>query len=441
MEAEKQASIRELLRHWYLANHRRLPWRDAPSLYKTVVSEFMLQQTQVVTVLPYFERWLRAFPTFSALAEAEEAKVLKHWEGLGYYSRARNLHQLAKALVEQFPTAEAIFKEENLSNNGEGIFKGGTLDHKEENLFKEGKAIFNKAGIVFNKEETILKEGTVSKEGDAPSTGGIISKEEETLSKETGLFQDAPFWQAFKGVGEYTSAAITSISFGYPAAVVDGNVIRILARLTADNRAYKGSQAAVKSFAPLAHALLDTTDPGTHNQAMMELGATVCFKRKPLCLLCPLKGHCLAFRTGKPEDFPNLQRPQPGKVTVRRAYVQHEGRLLFYQNLSQSQRLATLWEFPTLETLGLELSLDQKPFLTKKRGISHQMIQEHFFYIPFTNPLTHDLVFEKALKEKPQLQWLSREALNEVTLSGPHRKWLEPLEKKARALGLSSRCR
>ncbi len=345
MEAEKQASIRKLLRSWYLANHRRLPWRDSPSLYKTVVSEFMLQQTQVVTVLPYFERWLRAFPNFSALAEAEEALVLKHWEGLGYYSRARNLHQLAKAMSKQFPNEAAVF-------------------------------------------------------------------------------QDPPSWQAFKGVGEYTGAAITSISFHYPAAVVDGNVIRILARLTADPTAYKGNQAAVKSFTPLANTLLDTQDPGTHNQAMMELGATVCFKRKPLCLLCPLKGHCLAFRTGKPEDFPNLQRPQPEKVTVRRAYVQHEGRLLFYQNLSQSQRLATLWEFPTLETLGLELSLDQKPFLTKKRGISHQIIQEHFFYIPWTQSL------EKVVKEKPQLQWLSREALSEVTLSGPHRKWLGTLEKK-----------
>ncbi len=348
MEAEKQASIRKLLRSWYLANCRRLPWRDLPSLYKTVVSEFMLQQTQVVTVLPYFERWMRAFPNFFALAEAEEALVLKHWEGLGYYSRVRNLHQLSKAIVKQFPN-------------------------------------------------------------------------------EGSIFQDALSWQTFKGVGEYTSAAITSISFAYPAAVVDGNVIRILARLTADSTVYKGNQAAVKSFTPLANILLDTQDPGTHNQAMMELGATVCFKRKPLCLLCPLKDHCLAFRTQKPEDFPKLQRPQQEKITVRRAYVQNEGKLLFYQNLHHTQRLATLWEFPSLEILGLNLPSDQKPFLEKKRGISHQIIQEHFFYIPLNQAL------EKALKDKLQLQWLSREGLRRATLSGPHRKWLMVLEEAAKA--------
>lgn len=347
MEAEKQASIRSLLRSWYLANCRTLPWRNEPSLYKTVVSEFMLQQTQVVTVLPYFEQWLKAFPSWSSLAEAEESKVLKHWEGLGYYSRARNLHQLAKAIVQQFPNEAAIF-------------------------------------------------------------------------------QDAPSWQTFKGVGDYTSAAITSISFGYPAAVVDGNVIRILARLTADGRAYKGNQAAVKGLAPLADALLDTQYPGTHNQAMMELGATVCFKRKPLCLLCPLKEHCAAFKSGNPEDFPKLQRPETLKISLNRAYIQKEGQLLLYQNLAQSRRLATLWEFPTLEALGLEVPLGQKPFLVKKRGISNQQIQEHFFYIPY------HLDLERIVKSTLELQWLKQEELKHLILSGPHRKWLGALEHAAK---------
>ena len=143
--------FRHALLSWYRANARALPWRQTPSLYKTVVSEFMLQQTQVKTVLPYFARWLDALPDFAELAAAPEARVLKLWEGLGYYSRARNLHHLAKAIVAR-PAM--------------------------------------------------------------PRTPGE--------------------WRELPGVGPYTAAAITSISFGEGAACVDGNVVRILARLTAD---------------------------------------------------------------------------------------------------------------------------------------------------------------------------------------------------------------
>ena len=152
----------------------------------------MLQQTQVKTMLPYFARWHEQLPDFKALAAASEAKVLKLWEGLGYYSRARNLHKLAQAVaaMPQMPiTPEA--------------------------------------------------------------------------------------WRELPGIGPYTAAAITSISFGTPAAVVDGNVVRILARLTADETPYRDSSAAAKVYAPLADQLLNHDHPGDHNQAMMQLGATV----------------------------------------------------------------------------------------------------------------------------------------------------------------------
>ena len=146
---------------WYRDNARVLPWREAPSLYKTVVSEFMLQQTQVKTVLPYFARWMEALPGFSELAAAPEERVLRLWEGLGYYSRARNLQRLAQAIVA----------------------RGGPPVAAEE-------------------------------------------------------------WRELPGVGPYTSAAITSIALGAPEACVDGNVVRILARLTADATGHRDSASA-----------------------------------------------------------------------------------------------------------------------------------------------------------------------------------------------------
>ena len=185
----RATDFQRALRAWYCVHARQLPWRDAPSLYKTVVSEFMLQQTQVKTVLPYLARWLTELPDFAALAAASEARVLKLWEGLGYYSRARNLHRLAQQFVswpELRRTPEA--------------------------------------------------------------------------------------WRELPGVGPYTAAAITSISFGAPAACVDGNVVRILARLTADATAFRDSATASKILTPLADALLPAATPGDHNQAMMELG-------------------------------------------------------------------------------------------------------------------------------------------------------------------------
>ena len=173
-----RASFQAALLTWYREQRRRLPWREAPSLYKTVVSEFMLQQTQVKTVLPYFARWLEALPDFAALAAAPEARVLKLWEGLGYYSRARNLHKMAKAYVA-LPRAPITPTE----------------------------------------------------------------------------------WQALPGIGPYTSAAITSIALNQPAACVDGNVVRILARLTANATPFRDSTAAAKVLGPLAHELLNPAAP------------------------------------------------------------------------------------------------------------------------------------------------------------------------------------
>jgi A/G-specific adenine glycosylase len=251
------------LHAWYRVHHRKLPWRDSPSLYKTVVSEFMLQQTQVATVLPYFDRWLRDLPGFAALAAAPEHKVMKLWEGLGYYSRARNLHRLAQAFVA------------------------------------------------------------------APAKPRTPTE-----------------WRELPGIGPYTAAAITSISFDEPAAVVDGNVVRILARLSAEGRLFRDGTEAVKFFTPLADALVIGSIPGEHNQAMMELGATVCLRANPQCLICPVAEFCVARAGGSPEKYPRLKPKVIEQKAVTRIWCEHRGKLLLRRGHAKAKRLAGLHELP-----------------------------------------------------------------------------------------------
>lgn len=321
---------------WYKKAQRVLPWRTSPTAYKTVVSEFMLQQTQVSTVLPYFERWITRFPTFKTLAESDEAAVLKHWEGLGYYSRARNLHKLAQEIAKL-----------------------------------------------------------------------------ETLP------QTAAEWLPYKGIGPYTAAAIASIAFREPVAVVDGNVIRILSRLTADSTAFKDNSAAFKAFAPLADALTDKEEPGDHNQAMMELGATLCTKANPLCTVCPVFQYCTAGKQGNPENYPNLQRKKITQHAINRAWVVNEGKLLLHKKTGTAKRLADLFELPDCEDLLNGTNEKQgKLLLKKKRGISNQRIEESILEIPATESL-----IERTEKD-PSYHWVSWKKLEAITLSGPHRRWI-----------------
>ncbi len=317
---------------WYRAHARDLPWRDSPSPYKTVVSEFMLQQTQVKTVLPYFARWLEAFPHFAALAAAPESRVLKLWEGLGYYSRARNLHKLAKAVaaLPQLPRTPAE-------------------------------------------------------------------------------------WRELPGVGPYTAAAITSISFNAPAACVDGNVVRILSRLTADATPFRDSATAAKTFTPLANELLTTSSAGDHNQAMMELGATVCFRQKPLCLTCPVRAFCAAGQQGDPENYPRLAPKQIEQRAVTRIWCEHNHSLLLHRAAADARRLADLHELPTAEHLNLSPSAFSTRDLltTKRRGITRFQITESIYTA--RPPRT---------KLPPDLVWIPLAQLDSITLSGPHRRWI-----------------
>ena len=187
-------------------------------------------RTRVSTVLPYFENWLKKFPDFQALARATEEEVLKAWEGLGYYSRARNLHKLAKFAA----TWEA-----------------------------------------------------------PPQT-----------PKE---------WKELPGVGPYIAAAVTSIALGKAEAVCDGNLVRVLTRIFSINEEYKDGATAQKKIQPLAQTLIHLKRPGDYNQAMMELGATVCHRHSPLCLTCPVLKFCTSGQKGYAENFPKLQKKKNKK--------------------------------------------------------------------------------------------------------------------------------
>jgi A/G-specific adenine glycosylase len=331
----RRAEFQTALLGWYRSHARVLPWRTAPSAYKTVVSEFMLQQTQVKTVLPYFARWLDEFPDFTALAAAPEARVLKLWEGLGYYSRARNLHKLARAVVA-------------------------------------------------------LAE----------------------------LPRTPEAWRELPGVGPYTAAAITSISFNAPAACVDGNVVRILARLTADDTNFRDSATAAKAFVPLADALLTRGAAGDHNQAMMELGATVCFRQKPLCLTCPVRPLCAAGKQGHPEAYPKLAPKRIEQRAVTRIWCERDGSLLLHRAATGARRLAELHELPTAEHAGVDAAkLESAALLvSKRRAITRFQITETIYTV-------------RVLRGKlaAELRWVPLAELDAITLSGPHRRWISEI--------------
>ena len=330
----KQQTFRTALLGWYRKNARSLPWRDQPSLYKTVVSEFMLQQTQVKTVLPYFARWMETLPDFVTLAAAPEPQVLKLWEGLGYYSRARRLHALAQSVV-------------------------------------------------------------------------ALPKPPETFDE----------WLALPGIGPYTASAITSISFHAPAAVVDGNVVRILARLTADDTEYRDGSTAAKSYTELADTLLNRKEPGDHNQAMMELGATVCVRRNPLCATCPVQKLCAAYHQKSPEAYPRLVNKKIEKVTVNRAWCEQRGRVLLHRTSGDAKRLANLHELPTLDQIGLAAGEHDFPLIAKKqRSITRYRITEMIYEVSTRRiPKSDDLI------------WVLRKEIESLSLSGPHRRWVREL--------------
>lgn len=257
-------SLAARLLHWYGENARQLPWRDHPDPYAIWVSEIMLQQTRVDTVVPYFERWMKRFPTVDMLARASQQQVLGLWEGLGYYSRARNLHQAAQIVVNKY----------------------------------SGK-----------------------------------------LPRRVDLLLSLP------GIGRYTAGAIASIAFGMDEATLDGNIRRVLARVF-DLRQPVRSSAAEKKLWELAADHLPPGQAGQYNQALMELGATICTPRKPRCEQCPLTDMCKAFSLGVQEERPvKTPKAEIPHHIVTAAVIQREDRVLIAKRPPEGL-LGGMWEFP-----------------------------------------------------------------------------------------------
>ena len=272
---------------WFAANARDLPWRRTLDPYAVWISEIMLQQTQVKTVIPYWERWLRTLPDVRALADAPEDRVLKLWEGLGYYTRARNLQKAARVIITEHA-------------------------------------------------------------GQFPRDFAAIL--------------------ALPGIGRYTAGALASIAFNQPAPILDGNVIRVLTRLFAlpgdpkekrlNARLWELAEELVNAAARISDSKFQIPNSAGNcsalNQALMELGATVCTPRAPACLKCPLVTQCAAQRADRVEEFPQVKART---VATERRYVvavlERGGKFLVRQRPADVVN-AGLWEFPNEELTDLQ---------------------------------------------------------------------------------------
>lgn len=252
-----------LIRH-FRSHQRKLPWRDCPEPYRVWVSEIMLQQTRVAAVVPYFERFIHRFPSVETLAGSELQDVLRLWEGLGYYSRARNLHKAAREIVDRF--------------------------------------------------------------------GGKIPSELESL-------------QSLPGIGRYTAAAVASIAYGVPMPVVDGNVLRVMARFRGIAEDIRLSSVA-REMEEWLLPYIRQSDPSAFNQAMMELGALVCVPRSPDCGECPLRQECVAYREGTTGVLPVKGKVRKGPhYQIAVGVIWRRGRILIARR-REDQMLGGLWEFP-----------------------------------------------------------------------------------------------
>lgn len=319
---------------YYDAHRRILPWREDPKPYHVWLSEIMLQQTRVDTVIDYFERFLKALPGISYLAAAQEEALLKLWEGLGYYSRVRNMHKAAQLIMEKF----------------------------------DGQ-----------------------------------------LPKERTLLESLP------GIGSYTAGAILSIAYGQPEVAVDGNMIRVMSRVLAYGE--DASQKESKKF--IEEALkkrMDAKRPGDFNQAMMDVGATLCIPNgQPLCEKCPLSKECLSYKEGNPLSFPNLPAKKPRKKENHTVFLIFKKGKVIMTRREEKGVLRGLWQFPMV-----------KGHLKEKEAIDY--LQDRGFQVEkiekgpkkkhiFTHLEWHMISYVVWVKaEKGQKDWISRAEMGKKSI-------------------------
>ena len=355
----QRTAFRTNLLDWYDEHKRSMPWRETDDPYRIWVSEIMLQQTRVDTVRDYYPRFLEAFPTVEALAAADRDTVLKYWEGLGFYARARHLHEAAQTVVD-------------------------------------------------------AHDGTV------PDTMDDIKE--------------------LKGIGPYTAAAVLSIAYEKPHAVLDGNVTRVLSRVFAVEEDAT-TTAAQNALRALANDLLDSDRPGDFNQAMMELGALVCTPSTPLCDRCPLNDVCRAHDAGTEEDYPITPESTPvphHDIAVGLVFDDDRDRLLI-QRRPDDGLLGGLWEFPggkqedgeSMETacrrevreeLGIEVAVEEA-FYTLSHAYSHFKITLHAFRCRIEDGTP------EAREDQP-FQWVGLDELDDYAFPRANRRLIEELERR-----------
>ena len=334
------ALLRRSILGWYTSKKRDLPWRRTRDPYAIWVSEIMLQQTRVETVVPFYERFMRRFPDATSLARAREPAVLAAWSGLGYYRRARNLRAAAHQVVREH------------------------------------------SGRIPDNREALL---------------------------------------ALPGIGPYTAAAIASIAFGRPEAAVDGNVVRVLARIEGlrgrrDSAALKGRVQAV------AESLAQGTRAGDWTQALMELGAVICLPREPLCDLCPAARFCVARATGEPDRFPEpsaSKRPRAERRLLLLARAR--GRVLLVPDEADSR---ATWTLPYARVRSATTSLVaaralahsllgvSAPFSGPRRAFQHRTFSHHLSYEVWTLDLERPIGFHRP----GEAVWASRRQLRRLPL-------------------------
>ena len=457
----KQQKLVSVLLTWFAQNARDLPWRRTRDPYAIWVSEIMLQQTQVKTVIPYWKRWMRELPTIEAAAKAGPDKIHKLWEGLGYYTRVRNLQKAARQIVAQH-------------------------DARSEPRRRRGN------------------ESQTKKKLETPSAFARLRRDKHVVScKFPDNFDDV---LALPGIGRYTAGAICSIAFNQPTPILDGNVIRVLTRVfgIGENPREKKTNAKLWQLAEelvihvasspficrrrrkeshsirlSSQRLLTSSPTCSHlNQSLMELGALVCTPRQPQCPVCPVKKLCVAFRENRTEELPNL-----GKRTTATArhfvalVVERNGRFLVRQRPAGVVN-AHLWEFPNVEvgarlssaaaaspandaekfqtalataplrlgqprsaaeaaqTFGLELQ-SAKPFCTVKHSITRYRITLEAFRVQLggrSSTTPKNFGTRRARPSENSGVWLTPAQLRKLAFTAAHKKILTHLKHDGRHL-------
>ena len=369
-EEEKIASFREKLLAWYDANKRDLPWRRTQDPYKIWISEIMLQQTRVDTVIPYYERFLEWFPTIEDLANAQEEKLLKAWEGLGYYSRVRNMQKAAQQMMENH--------------------------------------------------------------------GGVFPSSYEEISK-------------LKGIGPYTAGAIASIAFGLPEPAVDGNVMRVLARLFEVDYDI-GVPTNRKIFQAMMEFLIDPDRPGDFNQALMDLGSDIESPVNPRPEESPVKEFSAAFQHGTMDRYP-IKAPKKKPVPVYlTAFIikDSQGRYLLEKN-EREGLLSGFWHFPLIEVDSLSENLAQLSLLDGKdqaednlevlsfeqdydlaidwQDKSYPIVQHVFSHRKWQVQIRYGLVKEGVQQSSESTVWLKPDEFSDYPFAKPQQKIWEAFNK------------